>query len=57
MYSAWHSFTRYAKKQENVTPIEREISINLKPEMTQIIQLVDKDVETGIITVFYVLIS
>lgn len=40
-----------------MTPIEREISINLKPEMTQIIQLVDKDVETGIITVFYVLIS
>lgn len=46
--------TRHAKEQENTTPNEeKHQSMETDPEMTQIIELVDKDIKIVIITMLH----
>ena len=48
-------YIKHAKKQENITHNEEKTqAIKPNPEMTQMVELVDKDIET-VITVFHIL--
>lgn len=53
----WKS-TRHAKKQESATTYnEKNKSTETHPEPAQVLELVDKDMKTVIITVFHTLKS